>query len=215
MADANGSGEDHMANTNEMQRSDGSEEVRERAVRKLGELLKSVKFAMMTTVGEDGILRSRPMTAQQQEFDGTLWFFAGLSTDLAEEVHRNGQINLSYSEPGEMRFVSVSGTAEVLRERDKMRERWSDLYSAWFPHGLDDPDLCLLKVEVSHAEYWDSPSGKMAKMAGFSKAARVKKQAEGVVEEHGEVELEPKARGAAASLSGASEDASDEIESHT
>jgi hypothetical protein len=41
---------------------------------------------------------------------------------------------------------------------------------AWFPDGLGDPDLALLRVRVEKAEYWDAPSSKMVQLAGFVKA---------------------------------------------
>jgi general stress protein 26 len=47
----------------------------EEARAKLGELIKGIRVAQLTTVEDDGSLRSRPMGTQDIEFDGTLWFF--------------------------------------------------------------------------------------------------------------------------------------------
>ncbi len=44
-------------------------------IRKLGEMIKEIKFAMLTTAEPDGTLRSRPMATQATEFNGELWFF--------------------------------------------------------------------------------------------------------------------------------------------
>ena len=114
---------------------------------------------MLITESEDGALHSCPMATQQTEFDGILWFFTGLTSGKVNELEWNPSVNLSYAEPAEMRYVSVSGDAEIVQDRAKMEELWSALYKAWFPKGLDDPDLCLLKVEVNNAEYWEAPSG--------------------------------------------------------
>ena len=46
-------------------------------IKKLGELIKDIRIAMLTTVDEDGSLRSRPMATQDAEFDGVLWFMVG------------------------------------------------------------------------------------------------------------------------------------------
>ena len=43
----------------------------------------------------------------------------------------------------------------------KARELWSPFLKAWFPQGLDDPDLVLIRVEVESAEFWDVASKKM------------------------------------------------------
>ncbi len=140
------------------------------AVQKLSQMIKSIRTAMLTTVGADGVLHSRPMATQQEEFDGELWFFTTASSQMVEELFESRSVNLSYADPSANRFVSVSGTANVFRDRQKEEELWSPLYQAWFPQGLDDPDLVLLRVTVDEAEYWDAPTSKMAHIVGFMKS---------------------------------------------
>jgi general stress protein 26 len=183
------------------------------AVHKLAHLIKDIKIAMMTTYGRDGQLHSRPMATQHTGFDGTLWFFTGLSTVVVDELHKRPVVNLAYSNNDSSSYISVSGNVEISRDRSKMHELWSDFYKAWFPQGLQDPDLCLLRVDVTTAEYWDAPAGKMVAFLGMLKAAATGEPSE-AIGEHGEVDLSPKTRAAAASRS-ASHDASEDIESHT
>ncbi len=139
-------------------------------VKKLGELIKDIEFAMLTTAEADGTLRSRPMATQQVEFDGDLYFFTRADTPKVDEIEREHHVNVSYAEPKDQRYVSVSGTARLSRDQAKIEELWSPILKAWFPEGLDDPQLALLKVTVSQAEYWDTPSSKMVQLAGFVKA---------------------------------------------
>jgi general stress protein 26 len=138
---------------------------------KLTELIEDIRIAMLTTAMPDGTLRSRPMATQQTETDGDLWFFTRASAAKAEEIRANPHVNVSYAAPRENHYVSVSGTATLVRDRDKMEQLWDQLYKAWFPQGLEDPDLALLRIDVERAEYWDAPSGTMAEIAGFVKAA--------------------------------------------
>jgi general stress protein 26 len=147
------------------------------AIKTLGELIKDIKFAMLTTVEDDGSLRSRPMGTQQAEFDGDLWFFTGASSAKVGEVQRDRQVNVSYADTDHQRYVSVSGTAQLVRDRAKIEELWNPIFKAWFPDGLDDPDLALLKVAVERAEYWDSPSSKVVQLYGFVKAVATGKRA--------------------------------------
>jgi len=139
-------------------------------IKKLGELIDDIDIAMLTTVDDDGTLRSRPMVTQDLEFDGDLWFFTGADTAKAYEVRREQQVNVSYADPDDQRYVSVSGQAQLVRDREKMEELWNPVYKAWFPDGLDDPNLVLLKIHVEKAEYWDSPNGVVVQLAGFAKA---------------------------------------------
>lgn len=139
-------------------------------IRKLASLIKDIRIAMMTTVGEAGMLHSRPMAAQQEDFDGELWFFTSSQSHKVEELRRNSRVNISYQDIDHQRYVSVSGTASVVRNRSKFKELWSPAYRAWFPQGIDDPELILLRVDVEQAEYWDSPSSAVVRLVGFLKA---------------------------------------------
>lgn len=137
-------------------------------IEKLRELMEDIDFAMLTTVDGDGNLRSRPMSTQQTEFDGDLWFFTAADSAKAAEIQRNGRVNVSYSRPDDQTYVSVSGTAALMNDKRKKEELWSPVYKVYFPDGLDDPNLRLLKVEVEKAEYWES-RGLIPTVIGFVK----------------------------------------------
>jgi general stress protein 26 len=128
-------------------------------VKLLNEKIKDVRIAMLTTIESDGTLRSRPMVTQDTEFDGDLWFFTQASAPKVEDVQQHQQVNVSYVKPSEDLFVSVSGTAQLVVDRKEIKKRWKPHYKTWFPNGEDDPDLALLKVTVTRAEYWNMPSG--------------------------------------------------------
>ena len=153
------------------------DEQRMEHIEKLRSLIDDIDFCMLTTMDE-GHLRSRPMSTQKFEFDGDLWFFTSDQTHKIEEIERDNRVNVSYSNPAVDRYVSVSGGAEIVKDRAKIEELWSPILKAWFPKGLDDPTLCLLKVAVEQAEYWESPSGTLVQMAGFVKALITGKEAE-------------------------------------
>jgi general stress protein 26 len=139
------------------------------AIGKLRDLIHDIDFCMLTTV-DGGHLRSRPMSTQKFEFDGDLWFFTSDTTHKMEEIEHDNRVNVSYAKPDDNKYISVSGRAEMVRDRGKIEELWSPILKAWFPDGLEDPHLCLLKVEVERAEYWDSPSGTLIQIYGFLKA---------------------------------------------
>jgi general stress protein 26 len=142
---------------------------REESIGKLNELIKDVQFAMLTT-NDGGILRSRPMQTQDFDFDGDSWFFTSSNTHKAEEIERDSRVNVSYAAPDKNTYVSVSGTASIIKDQEKIDKYWSDVLKAWFPEGKDAPDLVLLKVAVEQVEYWDAPSSTIAQTIGFLKA---------------------------------------------
>lgn len=140
------------------------------ARQKLGELINGIRIAMLTTVDADGSLRSRPMGTQEAEFDGSLWFFTDASSHKVEEIRGDYHVNVSYADADRQTYVSVSGRATLVRDRQTAERYWSPVMKAWFPGGLDDPNLALLRVEVDSAEYWDAPSSTMAHLYSLTKS---------------------------------------------
>ncbi len=140
-------------------------------IKKLRELIKDIDIGMLTTIDQDGSLHSRPMSTNSEvEFDGDLWFFTYASSHKVTEVEQHQHVNVSFSEPKVQRYVSISGRATLVRDRNKIQELWKPELKAWFPQGIDEPDIALLKVEVEKAEYWDAPSSFVAHTIGLVKA---------------------------------------------
>ena len=133
---------------------------------RLASLVRQMKVAMLTTIEPDGSLRSRPLQTLELDQAGRLWFFthAGSPTSVEIEAHDH-QVNLSYADPRDEDFASISGTARVVRDQDRMRSLWSEQLAPWFPRGLEDPDLALLEVRIDKAEYWDQPRQENVKIA--------------------------------------------------
>lgn len=137
---------------------------------KLAELVKASRIAMLTTAEPDGTLRSRPLATLQFDSEGNIWFFTSISSPKVEEIEEHRQVNLSYADPAKHDFVSISGSAQLVRDREKMRELWTPWIKPWFPRGLDDPDLVLLRVAVHQAEYWDAPASSVKRLYALGKA---------------------------------------------
>ena len=139
-------------------------------VKKLAGIIKGIKFAMLTTVEHDGSLHSRPMTTQEIEFDGDLWFFTRADAPKVAEANEHQEVNVSFSDPANNKYVSASGTATLVRDRAKIEELWKPPYKIFFPQGLDDPEIALMKVSVQTAEYWDSAGSGVARLFNFARA---------------------------------------------
>lgn len=142
------------------------------AADKLWQMIKDMRVAMMTTLTGSGHLHARPMgTLPHAGFDNaTLWFFTDAHSDKAADIDRNWRVNLAFADPDAQNYISVSGVAEIVRDKDKIRHLWRDILTTWFPKGPDDPNLALIKVTVDSAEYWDSPSATMVWAYGYVKA---------------------------------------------
>ena len=95
-------------------------------------MIRGIKVAMLTTTAPDGSLHSRPMATQEAEFDGVLWFFTKSGSGKVDEILHDSEVNVSYASPEDHRYVSISGKAALVRDRDKIEEFWSPVYRTWF-----------------------------------------------------------------------------------
>jgi general stress protein 26 len=138
---------------------------------KLKELIEEIKFGMLTTEDSDGTLRSRPLQTRAVEEDGSIWFFTSRTSPKVTEASADGwRVNVSYSHPGKMDYVSISGRATLVDDREKMKALWTKWVEVFFPRGLNDPDLALLRVDIEKAEYWDSPGTAAGRAYAVGKA---------------------------------------------
>ncbi|MCE4226199.1 pyridoxamine 5'-phosphate oxidase family protein [Methylobacterium sp. C25] len=154
--------------------------------KKLFELIKDVKVAMMTTADPDGTLNSRPMWNNDADENGDLWFFTRLHSPKTVEISRDNQINLAFADPSSQNYVSVAGKAEIITDQAVIDQKWSVALKTWFPNGKDDPEVALIRVHPEHGEYWDAPNSKMVHLYGFLKASLTGKSPKA---ETGKVEL--------------------------
>jgi general stress protein 26 len=136
--------------------------------RKVAELLKGKRFGFLTTITMDGRLTSRPMTLQEVEFDGDLWFFAERDSTPVEQIAASPEVNVGVGSGGN--WVSLTGNAVVVEDAAQKRELWNSAVEAWFPQGPDDDSVVLIKVQAQSAECWDSPGGRLATAFSFAKA---------------------------------------------
>jgi general stress protein 26 len=136
------------------------------------ELVKEARICMITTMTEDGRHVSRPMSVQDVEFDGDLWFFAYSDSDLIAQIAVHPQVNVAFSDTKQNAWVSLSGSAEQVEDKAKAQELWNPLLKAWFPDGLETSNLTLIKVTGETAEYWAAAhSSKVVTLLGYAKAA--------------------------------------------
>lgn len=162
------------------------EDTRQASIEKFRSLTESIDFCMLTTIN-GGQLRSRPMSTQEMDEAGDLWFFTSDETHKVDEIEKDDRVNVAYAKPDDQTYVSVSGRGQISKDREKIEELWSPELKAWFPEGLDDPHLTLLKVSVEEAEYWDSPNSKIVQLYGFIKATLTGEPAQGG--DHGKMSL--------------------------
>ena len=153
-------------------------EVSDRASRATGEAreqlfgrLKKTPVAMAITTGADGGVRLRPLTTQEAEPSGVLWFFVPGEGGVADDVRERPEVILSYAEPGDNAYVALAGRASIVRDVERQKRLWTPIAGAWFTEGPTDPRLALLRVDLERGEAWESTEGKVLEFLRMAKAA--------------------------------------------
>jgi general stress protein 26 len=157
----------------------------------LHEHLEGIRFTMFTT--RDGErLRSRPMTTIESKDGGeTLLFLGNHGSELLADIARDPHVNLAYSDEGDAKYVSVSGTATSRDDRATIKEIWNPILKAWWD-GPEDPAIRVIEIRIQTAEYWAGPSSRLVRLVGVAAAAVTGDEYDDG--EHGTIELGPGAR---------------------
>lgn len=138
-------------------------------IQKVRDIIKGTRIAMLTHVDENGRLVSKPMATQEVDFDGTVRFIAERASDQGMDIQKNPNVNVAYS--GNGAWVSLSGTARIVNDTDKLRELWSSFTGSWLEGGPENPNNVLIEIDADTAEYWDTPGGsKVTQVVNLIKA---------------------------------------------
>lgn len=133
-----------------------------KAVEKLKELVDNIDICLFCTNLKTGDgATTRPMSTQEVDEDGNLWFFSAIDSDKNREIQSDRRVQLFYSHPGKSSYLVVNGDAEIVIDRQRTEELWSPLVKTWFKEGKDDPNISILKISPTSAYYWDTEGNRM------------------------------------------------------
>lgn len=131
------------------------------AVSKLQELISDIRVCIFLTTGQSGRSISRPMTVVHTDDKGGIWFYARQDSHTVKDIELETFVELVFSHPGKDTYLHVQGRASVVTDTAALEEKWDPVVYAWVPDGLNDPDLCLIRVKTDEAHYWSAASIKM------------------------------------------------------
>ena len=138
----------------------------------LWDLIKDTRFCMLSHRHADGSLHSHPLTTQNKALDegATLYFFVSRKSEVGTRLRQDGNVGLSYANPKDDTWVSVSGTATVVEDAQKKKDLFGTIDKAWFD-GPQDPDMELVEVHIDEAEYWNVKENKLLQLLKMGTAA--------------------------------------------
>lgn len=127
----------------------------------LSEKMRDIDFAVLSTRTEGGAIAARPMSNNGQvDYDGDSYFFSMGDTRTVGDIARDPQVGLAYQAKSGLLgmrpfFLTVEGTAELIRDKARFAEHWTRDLDRWFKDGIDTPGLTLIKDRAQRVHYWD------------------------------------------------------------
>ena len=118
-------------------------------------LLQQFHTAMLVTHGGDDRLRARPMAIAKVEEDNRVWFITGAESGKTHEIESETRVHI-VCQNDRSAYLSLSGHADLTRDRTKIAELWQEPFRVWFPGGKEDPNIELIVVRPEEGEFWDN-----------------------------------------------------------
>ncbi|CAA7196098.1 pyridoxamine 5'-phosphate oxidase family protein [Chryseobacterium potabilaquae] len=140
------------------------------AIQKIKELSENAKICMFCTELETIPIHSRPMTLQETDKEGNLWFISSEASNKNFEIKEDRRVQLFFMNNGEAQYLSIYGKASVYKDKKTIQEKWSSMANAWFD-GKEDPNVSIIRVEPRETYYWDTKVGKLVSLFSFVASA--------------------------------------------
>jgi general stress protein 26 len=132
---------------------------------KLKDLAEGIDFCMFCTALKVHPIEVSPMSVQEVDEDGNIWFLASKESQKYSNIANDKQVQLMFSDISNFKFLSVFGDAEISQDEARIDKYWNLMVKGWFEKGREDPNIILIKVIPSANYYWDTKSHKMISFA--------------------------------------------------
>ncbi|MDO7873959.1 pyridoxamine 5'-phosphate oxidase family protein [Hymenobacter sp. ASUV-10] len=111
-------------------------------------------LTMLTTHTSRGQLSTRPMSNNGDvEYDGNSYYFTFEESRTVRDISENPHVSLSFQGAKQL-FLSVNGTATLIRHKATLARHWLPELKQWFPDGINTPGIVLVRVQALRIKYW-------------------------------------------------------------
>ena len=141
------------------------------AVKKLKELSESARTCMFCTELSTLPNNARPMSLQECDQEGNLWFISSRDSNKNFEIKDDNRVQLYFMNNGSSEYLSIFGKAYIYTDKNTIEDKWSSFANAWFEEGKDDPKVTIIRVTPDETYYWDTKAGKFVSMVTFIASA--------------------------------------------
>ena len=141
------------------------------AVEKIREIAEHANICIFVTDLSNLPLAARPMATQEVDDDGNIWFMSDKASVKNLQIENDDRVQLFYSHTSNYEYLSIFGHAEIIHDRKKIEELWTQMAKTWFKEGKHDSNISLIRVIPHDAYYWDTKNNKMISLVKFAMGA--------------------------------------------
>ncbi len=150
-----------MNSINQQQPEKNHEDLQDAAaVKKIKELVKKASSGFFcTAIGTGKAFNSRPMSVQEVDEEGNLWFLSADDSGINADLLADSKVQLLFQGSAHSDFLELRGEASISWDRERIQKYWEPILKTWFTEGKDDPRITVIKVESTGGYYWDNKHG--------------------------------------------------------
>ena len=131
------------------------------AVKQARELIDKAQTCFFCTAASTaGSSGARPMSVQEVDQAGHLWFLSADDSHKNEELQRESAVTLYFQGSAHSDFLTLRGAASISRDKEKIKQLWEPIVKTWFTEGQDDPRITVIEFVPSDGYYWTTKHGK-------------------------------------------------------
>ena len=141
------------------------------AFTKIRQLLKDLPIAFMVTA-HDNTITARPIgvVGDHGAFDGSVWFITDRRSRKVQAIESGATTALLFQNDRDGTYLHMTGHAAVIEDPEKLKELYTPVQRTWFPDGVDDPHITLLRFDATEATYWDGHASMLRLAFAYAKS---------------------------------------------
>lgn len=110
------------------------------------------RYATLVTIDPSGQPHSRIVDPFPPDPDFAIWIGTHAATRKLAHIAANPRVTLLYFDPPRQHYVSVLGSATIVRERAERLRRFKPEWKGFYANGAEGDDYVLITITASRLE---------------------------------------------------------------
>jgi general stress protein 26 len=125
---------------------------RDEAVAAARTIMADARYATLITLDRTGHPQARVVDPFAPEEDLAIWIATNARTRKVAQIEADPRVTLTYSDPGRQSYVTVLGTATLVRDPAEKGKRWKPEWEGFYEDRNKGDDYLLIRVTPERLE---------------------------------------------------------------